>query len=92
MIQFQKNDDVGHVGYEKFIYLLVIQESDNEFVDRFVYIVSETLLKWRGIEIVFVDENSVKDFSIIFFIISISRDFFRMLWTWLWIVNFEFRD
>lgn len=38
LIQVDKS--VGHVENEKFIYLLIIQETKISFVDRFVYIVS----------------------------------------------------
>lgn len=40
MIQVEKSDDVGHVENEKFIYLLIIQETKISFVDRLAYIVS----------------------------------------------------
>jgi hypothetical protein len=39
-VENKKSDD-GHVENEKFIYLLVIQETTMKFVDRYVYIVSQ---------------------------------------------------
>lgn len=36
----QVESDSGHVGNEKFIYLVTIQETTNPYADRIVYIVS----------------------------------------------------
>ena len=46
MILFENHEktDDGHVVDEKFIYLLVAQETTMPFVDRFIYIVSFKIL------------------------------------------------
>jgi len=47
-IEFSLGDDVSHVekeNDEKFIYLIVLQETESSFMDRFIYLVSISVKK-----------------------------------------------